>query len=642
MAFIFLLAGALLYRLFEVQIRECDLYTAMAANQQNVSRELMPARGKIFVTEEMNGQEKLYPLATNKDLAVLYAVPKEVADPAFLAERFFEFFDWPLLISQDQNTASGTPPAALATPATSSSGTPVLASSTREAFLAVYLKRFAKPNSLYQPLDKRLESETLLKLYAFLSNALATSTPLISPEELMVWNEKVVYKNDTSTELIIPGLGYSFKQYRYYPDNEVGAHLLGFVSYSDPDSLGVGRYGLEEFFNDELTGRSGSLKSSKGARGGTIIADDREYVKAENGSDLVLTVDRNVEYYACLKLKEAVKKHGADGGSVIAMNPETGAIIAMCSLPDFNPNNYAAVKNIAVFNNPAIFNQYEPGSVYKTITMAAAIDQAKVSPSTTYEDKGEIMITGWPRPIRNSDFSTHGPHGVVDMNTVLSYSLNTGAIFAEKQVGSKTFAAYVKNFGFGEKTGIEVGAESSGDIGSLLGSKVSEIEAATASFGQGISVTALQMIMPYQAIANHGILMKPYIVKAIAHPDGTREEMSPHELRPVITKQTADTISAMLVNVVESGHAKGSRVTGYYVGGKTGTAQVATAGGYSATNYIHSFIGIVPIDDPAFVMITKIDNPQGVNFAEGTAVPLWHDIADFMLKYYQVPQTRTK
>ena len=647
-AFIFLLAGALLYQLFKVQIKECDMYTALAANQQNVDRELMPTRGKIYVTEEVNGQEKLYPLATNKDLAVLYVVPKDMVNPTLMADRFFEFLDKPNLAKSDQSRAPVNPAPVIgtSTSATGSSLVPTstsaaaIASSTRDTYMAAYLKKFTKPNSLYQPIDGRYDGDTLLKFYAFLSNALATSTPQITSDDLTLLNERVVYKNNTSTELVIPGVGYNFNQYRYYPDNEVGAHLLGFVSYADPSSPGIGKYGLEEFFNDDLTGKAGSVKSAKGANGATIIADDRQYVEAENGSDLVLTVDRNVEYYACVKLKEAVKKHGADGGSVIVMNPKSGAIIAMCSVPDFDPNNYSVVKDIAVFNNPAIFNQYEPGSVYKTITMSAAIDQGKVSPSTTYKDTGEIMIPGWPKPIKNSDFSTHGPHGVVDMNTVLEFSLNLGAIFAERQVGSKVFADYVKNYGFGEKTGIEVGSENSGNIGSLLGNKVKEIEAATASFGQGISVTALQMIMPYQAVANHGILMKPYIVKAIVHPDGSQEDISPQSVRQVITAQTANTISAMLVNVVESGHAKGSQIQGYYIGGKTGTAQVATAGGYSATNYIHTFVGIIPIDNPAFVMLTKMDNPKDANFAESTVVPLWRDIADFMLKYYQVPATR--
>jgi cell division protein FtsI/penicillin-binding protein 2 len=250
------------------------------------------------------------------------------------------------------------------------------------------------------------------------------------------------------------------------------------------------------------------------------------------------------------------------------------------------------------------------------------------------------MINGWSKPIKNSDFSTYGPHGTVDMNTVLEYSLNTGAIFAMRQTGTKTFADYIKNYGFGERTGIELGAESTGNIGNLLTNKVREIDAATASFGQGIAATPLQMIMSYQAIANGGVLMKPYIVKSIIKADGTREEIAPKQIRRVISDKTAATISAMLVNVVELGHAKRAYIDGYYVGGKTGTAQVAEKGGYSKDNYIHTFVGIAPIDNPAFVMLTKINDPKDVQYAEGSALPLWTEIADFMLKYYQVPKTR--
>lgn len=621
-AIIFLLSGALIYKLFNLQIKQCDLFTALAANQQQVSSQLKPERGKIFFTENVNGQEKLYPVATNKDFAVLYTVPKDVVNPRELAEKFYEFFDRPRLERELSAAASGT--AAVAT-------------TTKEEYIAGYLKRLDKPGDVYEPLDnKKVNNEDLLKLFASLASS--TSTPL-SAADLELKNGQVVYKNATTTkEVKVPGIGFDIKKFRYYPENEIGAHLLGFVSYANGD--GQGKYGLEEFFNDELFGKYGSVKSEKGGRADVMIVNDREYNKAEKGADLVLTIDRNVESVACEKLQATVKKHGAKGGSVIVMSPKTGAIIAMCSVPDFNPNDYKGVEDISDYNNPALVYQYEPGSIFKTITMSIAIDQGKVSPATLYNDEGQIMINGWSKPIKNSDFSTHGPHGTVDMNTVLGYSLNTGAIFAMRQAGTKAFADYIKNYGFGERTGIELGAESTGDISNLLTNKVREIDAATASFGQGIAATPLQMIMSYQAIANGGILMKPYIVKSIIKADGTREEIAPKQVRRVISDKTAATISAMLVNVVELGHAKRAYISGYYVGGKTGTAQVAEKGGYSKDNYIHTFLGIAPIDNPVFVMLTKIDSPKDVQYAEGSALPLWTELADFMLKYYQVPKTR--
>lgn len=625
-AIIFLFSGALIYKLFNVQIKQCDLYTAMAASQQQVSSQLKPERGKIYFTEKVNGQERLYPIATNKDLAVLYAVPKDVANPKDLAEKMYEFFDKPRLEAEMKDSASGTEP---------------IATSTKDSILAAYLKRLDKPGDVYEPLEgKKINAEKLLALFAYLGST--TSTPLAAAN-LELKNGRVLIKvapgaaSTTAEQLKIPGIGFDLQSFRYYPENEIAAHVLGFVSYSNDE--GNGKYGLEEFFNDELFGKYGSLKSERGGQGSVIIVNDREYVKPIAGSDLILTLDRNVEFVACEKLKETVKKHQAEGGTVIVVNPKTGAIIAMCSVPDFNPNDYKNVPDIGVYNNPALFNQYEPGSVFKTVTMSIAIDQGKVSPATTYKDEGQIMINGWPKPIKNSDFSTHGPYGVVDMNVVLENSLNTGAIFAMRQAGPKIFADYVKDYGFGERSGIELGAESTGSIGNLLSNKVREIDAATASFGQGLSVTPLQMVMSYQAIANKGIMMKPYIVQAIVR-DGQREEMVPKQLRQVISPKTAATISAMLVNVVENGHSKRAYIDGYYIGGKTGTAQVALNGGYSTDKYIHTFIGIAPIDEPAFVMLTKIDAPKDVEFAEGSALPLWTEIADFMLKYYQVPKTR--
>ncbi len=620
-AVIFLLAGALLYKLFSVQIKECDLYTALASSQQQVSSQLTPERGEIYLTESLNGQEKLYPLATNKDFAVLYAVPKDVENPPALAEKIYEFFDYPRWLAANRS-ASSTPPE--------------IATATKEEMIATRLTRLDKPGDLYEPLENKLTTDDLLKFYAFLLSS--TSTPVAATDlELQV--DKIIDRASSSEEVTIPGLGFTIKNRRYYPENNLAAQLVGFVSYADNE--GEGKYGLEEFFNDELFGQYGSLKSEKGAGDNVIIVNDREYVKPLNGSDLILTVDRNIEYVACEKLKAAAGKYDADSGSVIVMDPRTGAILAMCSVPDFDPNAYQDVKDISVFNNPAIFNQYEPGSVFKAVTMSAAIEQGKVTPTTTYEDKGEVLIPGWPKPIKNSDFASHGPHGVVDMNAVLENSLNTGAIFALRQIGPKVFADYVKNYGFGETTGIELGAESSGNIGSLLSDKVKEIDAATASFGQGIAVTALQMLMPYQVIANRGILMKPYVVKVIVHPDGQREDILPQQVHRVISEKTADTMAAMLVNVVEEGHAKGVRISGYYIGGKTGTAQVATPSGYSETDFTHTFVAIAPIDNPVAVMIAKLDNPKGVQFAESTVVPLCKEIADFILKYYQVPKTRT-
>lgn len=620
-AIVFLLSGGLLYKLFAVQIKQFDLYTAMASSQHQVYSQLKSDRGRIFLSENINGEEKLYPLATNKDFADVYVVPKDIASTTAAAEKLFKYFDEPRLLEE-----------------LASSSIREIATSTKEELINKYLKKIDKPGDPYEALNKKLSTDDLLKLFAFLSS---DEEQTINSEDLEIKNGQVVFKSGVSDDIkfSLPGFGFDLQQHRYYPEKEIAAHLLGFVSYVDNEEKG--RYGLEEFFNDDLFGEYGFLKSEKAAKSNTVIVNDREYTKPIDGADIILTIDRNIEFIACEKLKESVKKHEADGGSVIIIEPKTGAIIAMCSVPDFDPNNYKDVSDIRVYNNPAIFDQYEPGSVFKVVTMAIAIDQNKVSPSTTYKDEGQIMINGWPKPIKNSDFTTKGPHGIVDMNSVLENSLNTGAIFAMRQAGVKTFAEYVKNFGFGEKTGIELGAESAGNINNLLKNKVKEIDAATASFGQGIAVTPLQMVMSYQALANDGILMKPHVVKEIIRSDGTKEVVEPRQIRRVVSAKTADTILAMLVNIVERGHSSKAYIQGHYIGGKTGTAQIAGVGGYLKNQYIHTFIGVAPIENPSFVMLTKIDNPKDVIYAEGSVVPLWKDIADFILKYYQVPKTRS-
>ncbi len=627
-AVIFLLTGSLVYKLYSIQIRQFDLYTAMAASQHQVYSKLQPERGKIYLREETAGQEKLYPMATNKEFAEVFVVPKDITHPEIMAEKLFKFFDEPKLLAElKKQAASGTEI--------------VIATSTKEELIAGYMKRLDKPGDPYEPLVSKLAGDDLVRLHSFLSSSdysSDTSSILAAPEELEIKFGRIVYKDDQEKEFVVPGLGFTSQSYRYYPEKEIGAHLAGFVAQVEGE--GHGRYGLEEFFDEELFGKYGSLKSEKAGQANVMIVNDREYVKPESGSDLVLTIDRNIQFAVCDKLKQTVAKLSAEGGTVIVMAPKTGEIIAMCSVPDFDPNEYRSVKDISFYNNPAILYQYEPGSVFKTVTMAIGIDQGKVSPSTTYEDKGQIMIDGWPKPIRNSDFSTKGAHGVVDMSSVLDNSLNTGAIFVMKQVGPKVFAEYVRKFGFGERTGIELGAESPGNINNLLKNKVRDIDAATASFGQGIAVTPLQMIMPYQAIANKGLMMQPHIIEAIIHANGKREEITSKSSGQIISEKTAATVSAMLVNVVEKGHSQKAAIDGYYIGGKTGTAQIATVGGYIADLYIHTFIGIAPIENPAFVMLVKIDKPQGVKYAEGSAVPLWRDIADFILNYYAVPKTR--
>lgn len=681
-AIVFLLGGSILYKLYGLQVREYDLYTALADSQHQIYSELKPARGKIFISDRKQGQatEELYPFATNKDFALVYAIPKEVKEPEILADRLYIIFNQEkvekevdeLLKKEEEDKLDNELKyiASLNLPeeekikkeAEAKSRPKALKSDKKyqetlairreteinirkEKIIGNYLAVLAKKNDPYEPIEKKVDEETLKKLYSLL---LSNEEKKIEMPDLEIKNGIIFNnadreqrdENGEPREVKFPGLSYMMTAYRFYPEGSIGSHILGFTSYADEEPRG--KYGLEGFFDEELFGQYGSIKAERGADKDIIIVNDREYKKAENGSDLILTINRSVQFKVCQKLNEAALRHGADGGSIIVMDPKTGAIIAMCSWPDFDPNNYDKVADIKVFNNPAIFAQYEPGSVFKGMTMAAALDQGKVTPETTYKDEGQVMIPGWPKPIKNSDFDTYGGHGEINMTTVLEKSLNTGAIFAMQQIGAETFAEYVKNFGFGENTGIELSGESSGDIRNLTASKIKPIDAAVASFGQGISITPLQLITAYAAIANGGILMKPYIVREIVHSDGAKDITQPEEIRRVISERAATILGGMLVNVVEKGHGQRAGVKGYYVAGKTGTAQVPRKDGrgYESGAHIGSFAGFAPADDPQFVMLVRIDNPRDVSWAESSAAPLFGEIAEFLLQYYQVPKTR--
>lgn len=676
-AVIFLLFIALVIKLYQVQIINHDYYSALASSQHEMQATLQANRGSIYISD--NNGEEVFPVATNKNYALTFFIPKEAVNLDLLAEKIYlalneeeikekieesmqkeeeetlnqeiAYINSLDLSEEEKNNRIINTKNRLAKPSAEKKELLEIKknlsiSKEKEEIIESYLKRLRKRNDPYEPLRDKVSEKQILKIFSFLAGTLDKPIP---EKDLEVINFKVYLKPDldydldenlvikADGQLSYPGFSYQLKSFRYYPEEEMTSHLVGFTS--NQEALVEGKYGLEEFFNVELSGQSGYLQTMRGA-GQIVNVNNQEYSKAIDGADIFLTIDRSVQFMVCEKLKQGIEKYSAESGTVIVVEPSTGAIIAMCSWPSFDPNNYAKAEDLKLFNNPATFYQYEPGSIFKTITMAVALDQNKVEPHTYYEDKGQIMISGWPKPIKNSDFFSHGPHGRVDMNTVLAESLNTGAIFAMQQVGKNKFSEYMEKFGFGQKTGIELGSEASGNINNLLADKIKEIDAATASFGQGLAVTPLQMVMSYAAIANGGTLMKPYLVKEIKFSDGNSELIQPRIIRQVVSQKSASLVSAMLVNVIESGHAIKAKVPGYYIGGKTGTAQVASSGGYSENEFIHSFVGIAPIDKPAFVVSIKLDNPKAVKYSADSAAPIFSDIADFLLKYYKIPQER--
>jgi len=552
-------AGALVIRLFTLQVVRHDAYAAIAENQHNLSAKLTPERGDIFVRDRANADVK-FPLATNRNEPLVYAVPTAITDPGGVARALS-----PVL---------GLPEETL-------------------------LPKLSKLKDVYEVLKRRL-----------------------TPEEIAAVKS-----------LKLTGIRFEDELWRYYPEGSFAAHVVGFVGYSGDEKRGL--YGVEAAENSALAGEHGKFNVASAAKdylpiGGGFLTE------AKNGASVTLTLDHTVQFQACTKLKAAVIKHGAAGGALVIMEVKTGRLLAVCGQPDFDPNAYGSTEDPAAFNNPVVSGTYEPGSVFKAITMAAALDHGAVTPQSTYVDTGEEKIGTFT--IRNSDLQAHGRQ---TMTQVLEKSLNTGAIFAARQIGLSTFGRYVNAFGFGEKSGVEMSGEVAGNISAL--SKPGDIFLATASFGQGLTVTPLQLLAAFGAIGNGGKLMQPYVVDEIAYADGRTEKTEPRVIRQVIRQDTAATLAAMLVNVVENGHGTRAGVKGYYVAGKTGTAQVRaeTGSGYDPHKTIGTFAGFAPVEDPRFAMLARIDMPKDVQFAESSAAPLFGEMMDFLLKYYDIAPTRT-
>ncbi|MEK7464819.1 MAG: penicillin-binding protein 2, partial [Patescibacteria group bacterium] len=315
----------------------------------------------------------------------------------------------------------------------------------------------------------------------------------------------------------------------------------------------------------------------------------------------------------------------------IVLEPATGKILALAARPTYDPNAYSAEKDFSVFRIPIVDSQFELGSVFKPITMAAGINERVITASTTYGDPGVRRFGTFS--VSNFDGRSYGTQ---TMTQVLEKSLNTGAMFAMERVGQERFFEYIKSFGFGEPTGIDVPGELAGNISNL--SLGRDVDYATASFGQGIAMTPLQIAMGMAAIANDGTLMRPYIVEKLIDDSGAEEIRRPQEVRRVISPESSETLTRMLVSAVRNGFENRAGVKGYFVAGKTGTAQIPLQDrrGYS-DDVIHTFVGYAPAFQPRFLVLLELVKPRGNRFAANTLTPVFHNLSQFMQNYYDVP-----
>jgi cell division protein FtsI/penicillin-binding protein 2 len=425
-----------------------------------------------------------------------------------------------------------------------------------------------------------------------------------------------------------PGLRVVQTTKRFYPEGDLASTLIGFVGRDH-----IGLTGVEADFDRELGGVPGTIYFEKDSIGNRIaLGSERIGKQPEAGGDIRLTIDRYVQRLVEGELETRIATTGALGGSIIVMDPQTGAVLAMASRPGFklsqldlnNPDQ-------AQFRNRAITDVYEPGSVFKTLTAAMAVDRGLVTPDSTYEDTGAVFIGA--STIRNWDYSVNGTTTVTQL---LQRSLNTGAVWLAQKVGADLFYQYLQEFGIGEATHVGLGGDPEGLVRTNADPAWAEVDLATNSFGQGIAASPMQVITAIASLVNGGKLMRPYVVESMETPDGPRV-FEPVVVRQVVREETAATVADMMNRVVEGSPGHLAAVRGYHVGGKTGTTTGASlADGAVADGNIASFIGFAPADDPKMIMLVKLDFRED-RLGGQVSAPVFAALAPRILAYLGVP-----
>lgn len=420
-------------------------------------------------------------------------------------------------------------------------------------------------------------------------------------------------------DLKLKGIYVSAVTSRFYPYQTLASQVLGFVK--DDVQNFHGQYGLEKYYDKNLSSTSSSDNILD-------FLSLKNILFSRDNFDLISTIDFNIQIKAEELLKAAAEKWEASSGNIIVLEPKTGRLLALANFPNFDPNNYSKFP-LDTFINPAVELTYEPGSVFKVMTIAAGLENKRLTPQTEYYDSGEVEVDG--KVIQNWDKKAHGTQ---TMAGVLALSLNVGAVYAEKLIGHDIFYQFVSQTGINQKTGIDLPGEVKGKIDNLKGFQ--DIYFATASFGQGITATPLAMISAMSAVANKGVMMKPYIVDKMINSENNEEKVvEPQERARLMSEENARLLRIMLVKAVEAN--KVAVISGYQVAGKTGTAQVADETGKYGSDTIHSFVGFAPADNPRFIILVKLDKPQKADLAGTTVIPVFRELAEYILNYYEIP-----
>jgi len=724
----------LIIRLFNLQVLQHEYYENLASHEQEGLTELPAQRGEIVMKDYSSGEE--YLVATNTTLNLLFADPSLVKDPTYVADKLaplvFDLKEERELDNQRILDQSKKLPADITEEEKTKLLTPLTDDQLKESFRQNLIneigekqrKEILLANDIEQKDADTINNMNLIgikvvgrNVYAYPAEISSTKTTAESlgkilqiptdklAKTLKGLNRYVVIKRKLSPEIsnkitelfkqdkddMFAGIGMKEEYFRYYPEGRLAASVIGYV-----DNTNIGQYGIESSFNTNLQGVAGKFETKKDSLGRQITVGESVLKAAQNGDNIILTIDRSVQMKVEEILEAYVKSSNSDSGQAIVMNPKTGAIVAMANYPYFDPNNYGDVfKKVEVtftpeeittklvptkteglyylykdeislvkypifeekdengnshyyryenywgpevYHNKIVAWPYEPGSVFKPIVMAMAIDDGDVTPNTTYNDSGPVGVD-WNKYKNDYDYyikNSTGYYGLVDMKTVLAKSLNTGMTFVSKKIGPALFYSYLEKFGILDRTDIELDNEGVGKVEYF--EDWTESELATHAFGQGLTLTMLQLVNAFCAIANKGVLMQPYIVEEIRHDDGRVSTTEPHEIRRVISEDTAAKMTAMLINVVEKGFQE-IHIPDHYLAGKSGTAQTYKYGipMFGVGSTIVTFAGYGPVNDPQFVIAVKLDHPRSSEWSATTAGPAVSDIAKYLFDYYNIP-----
>jgi cell division protein FtsI/penicillin-binding protein 2 len=465
---------------------------------------------------------------------------------------------------------------------------------------ATFIAKSSKTNDIYEEISKQLDEVAATKIEA----------------------------------LHIKGVSLYKSQWRFYPGATLAAHTIGMVSYNG--NILSGSYGLERYYNDILSRNDDGTFANFFAE---VFSNVNKTIFKEgerSQGDIILTIEPSVQNNLEAVVAEIQHKYSSKTTGGIIINPMNGEIYALAINPTFDLNNFSKEKSSAVFSNDLVENVYEMGSIIKPLTMAAGIDDNAITANTTYDDKGFVILNG--KKISNHD---HIGHGIIDMQKVLDDSLNTGVAYVVSKMGNAKFAKYMKSYGLGEETGIDLPNETHGLIRNLDSPR--DVEYATASFGQGIAITPIETVRALSTLANGGYLITPHLVKQTKYTLGLTKDTVYGDSKQVIKPETSKEVTRMLTVVVDKALLNGKiKLDHYSIAAKTGTAQIANPadGGYYKDKYLHSFFGYFPANNPKFLIFLYTVDPRGVDFASHTLTLPFSDLTKFLINYYQLPPDR--